>query len=414
MSKKIEERLPNYVGKGRISDFPAIQSPWNKLVNYQEAAHYASRYCAVVSSALIQALRILVPDYEERAQYLCEEAYQRLYYTMENFSGDEAIKNHNIHPFCRGSFVGALVGDAGDEALLMCGRVNDFGTYRAEKELDVCDWDIVGSELCRATTQSLAGTSDAIANKLKKGTKLDYHMVEAKGCGDCHCRIVAESRDKFPMPPHKQWECFGPIATADQIKYTPEDELVTESMMFREECNYTFTNGTNWERSASEANMIPFSNAAFGYILPCISYLIKKGILEEKTVQHVIRCVLESAGKAAYGEAYSRKGLIDWLGAPADIHDGRLLGGQIEMFLQSMFVQYEIEAFNETEVIYSIDRKGLTVMGSQPRFIDALLAYWYGMSKTLISAQWSCWEEPDNTAPDKLRIRIAKKIDKFC
>ena len=43
MSKKIEERLPNYVGKGRISDFPAIQSPWNKLVNYQEAAHYASR-----------------------------------------------------------------------------------------------------------------------------------------------------------------------------------------------------------------------------------------------------------------------------------------------------------------------------------------------------------------------------------
>lgn len=171
MSKKIEERLPSFIGKGRISDFPAIQSPWNKLVNYQEAVHYASRYCAVVSSALMQALRILVPDYEERAQYLCEEAYQRLYYTMTNFSGDDTIKNHNIHPFCRGSFVGALVGDAGDEALLMCGRVNDFGTYRAEKELDVCDWDIVESELCRATTQSLAGTSDALAAKLKKGTR---------------------------------------------------------------------------------------------------------------------------------------------------------------------------------------------------------------------------------------------------
>ena len=35
---------------------------------------------------------------------------------------------------------------------IMCGRCQDFGTYRCEKELDVCDWDIVGSELCRTTT----------------------------------------------------------------------------------------------------------------------------------------------------------------------------------------------------------------------------------------------------------------------
>lgn len=414
MSKKVEERLPSFIGKGRVKEYPAIQSPWNKLVNYQEAAHYASRYSAVVSAAMMQALRILVPDYEERAQYLCEEAYGRLYYTQLNYSGDGSIKDHNIHPFCRGNFVGALVGDAGDDALLMCGRVNDFGTYRAEKELDVCDWDIVGSELCRATTQSLEGTSDALAAKLKKGTKLEYHMVEARGCGDCHCRIVAESREKYPMPPHKQWECFGPVATADQIKFTKEEDMVKESMMYREECGYMFSNGTNWERSASEANMIPFSNASFTYVIPCMSYLIQKGVLEEKTVQHVVRCVLESAGKAAYGEFYARKGLIDWLGAPADINDGRLLGGQIEMYLQSMFVKYEIEAFNEEEVIYVIDRNGLTVFGSQARYVDALLAYWYGMSKTLINAQWSCWEEPGDTTPDKLRIKIAKKIDKFC
>ncbi len=414
MSKKIEERLPDFIGKGRLTEYPAIQSPWNRLVNYQEAAHYASRYSAVVSAAMMQALRILVPDYEERAQYLCEEAYGRLYITQKNYVGDGTIQSHNIHPFCRGSFVGALVGDAGDEALLMCGRVNDFGTYRAEKELDVCDWDIVGSELCRATTQSLEGTSDALATKLKKGTKLEYHMVEAKGCGDCHCRIVAESRDKYPMPPHKQWECFGPVATEDQIKYTKEEDMVTESMMYRQDCNYTFTNGTNWERNAAEANMMAQSNASFTYVIPCMNYLIKKGVLEEKTVQHVVRCVLESAGKAAYGEFYARKGLIDWLGAPAEINDGRLLGGQIEMYLQSMFVKYEVEAFNKEEVIYVIDRNGLTLFGTQARYVDALLAYWYGMSKTLVSAQWSCWEEPGNTTPDKLRIKIAKKIDKFC
>lgn len=181
----------------------------------------------------------------------------------------------------------------------MCGRVNDFGTYRAEKELDICDWDIVGSELCRATTQSLEGGATAWSQKLRPGTQLEYHMVEAKGCGDCHCRIVAESREKYPMPPHEQWECFGPVATADQIKYTTEEDMVKESMVFREECNYTFANGTNMEQdSTSVAN--------------------------------------------------------------------------------------------------------------------AHVAYWYGMTKTLVNAQWSLWEEPDNTPDDKLRIKIAKKIDKFC
>ena len=36
------------------------------------------------------------------------------------------MAQHNVHPFCRGSFVGALVGDSGDDALLMCGRVQDL------------------------------------------------------------------------------------------------------------------------------------------------------------------------------------------------------------------------------------------------------------------------------------------------
>ena len=42
---------------------------------------------------------------------------------------------------------------------------------------------------------------------------------------------------------------------------------------------------------------------------------------------------------------------------------------------------------------------------------EAHVAMWYGMSKTLINAQWSCWEE--DSPERKLRIKIAKKIDKF-
>ena len=229
MCKKVDERLPQNIGKGVLPDYPAVKSPWGKLVGYQEAMHYVSRYNAVISASLMQVLRILMPDYATRAATMCAEAYGRLRYIQQMY-GEANMDEHNIHPFCRGNFVGALTGDSGDEALMMCGRCTDFGTYRVEKELDVCDWDIVGSELCRATTQSLEASCDSWADKLRKGPKLEYHMVEAKGCGDLHCRIVAESREKYPMPPHAQWECMGPVATADQIKFTTEDYLVKESM----------------------------------------------------------------------------------------------------------------------------------------------------------------------------------------
>ena len=216
MSKKIDERLPREVGSNSLPLHAGVKSPWEKIVSYRDAAHYCQRYTAVVGSSMMQVLRILVPDYVERSKALCKNAYKRLEFAYRLPGVAQASDiNLNVHPFMRGNFTGGLIGDAGDEDLLMCGRVNDFGTYRAEKELDVCYWDIIGSELCRSTTQSLQACADISAELRRKGPKLEYHMVEAKGCGDRHCRIVAECRDKFPMPEHEQWECFGPVATAD-------------------------------------------------------------------------------------------------------------------------------------------------------------------------------------------------------
>lgn len=100
------------------------------------------------------------------------------------------------------------------------------------------------------------------------------------------------------------------------------------------------------------------------------------------------------------------------LGVPNEINYGRVMGGHIEMLLQSMRVRYTVEAFNEKEVIYNIDRRGLSM--GYPKLVDAHVAYWYGMTKTLISAQWSLWEEQENVSEDKIRIKISKKIDKFC
>ena len=410
MSKKIDERLPKEVGTGL---YP-VKSPWGKMISYQEAAHYCQRYTSVVSAAVMQAFRILVPDYKERSAALCKNAYNRLSFVYNRIPGytEMNAEQLHMHPFMRGNFVGGLVGDAGDEDLLMCGRVNDFGTYRVEKELDICYWDIVGSELCRSTTQSLQACADNAAKIRPDGPHIEYHMVEAKGCGDRHCRIVAECRKKYPMPDHEQWECFGPIATADQIKFTKEEDCVSESMMFREDCDYLFSNGTNMEKDWRSAYpMVTMSNGC-SYMMPTLDDLIREGRLTNEQVDHAIHCVCEAAGKATFIDGFAKEGIRMWLGAPHSVSedDGRLMGGYLEMFLQSMHCTYDVEAFNKDEVIYVINRAGLENRLS--KMVHAYLWFWYGMTKSLVNAQWSLWEE--DSPEGKLRIKIAKKIDKFC
>ena len=88
------------------------------------------------------------------------------------------------------------------------------------------------------------------------------------------------------------------------------------------------------------------------------------------------------------------------------------MGGHIEMFLQSMRIDYTVEAFCKEEVVYIIDRAGLA--NRMQKWVDALVAFWYGATKTLVNAQWSLWEDAAGVSEDKLRIKIAKKIDKFC
>lgn len=411
MSKKIDQRLPQNSGENSgLKQYYTVKTPWEKYIGFQEAMHYSNRFEEVLSTAVMQAYRILIPDYEERADLMCRDAFARLYATNQMYgaNGDYTL---NMHPFMCGQFVGALIGDEGDDALLMCGRCQDFGTYRAEKELDVCPWDIVGTELCRATTMSLQGGANGSAERRRKGPTMEYCMVEARGAGDRHCRIVAESREKYPMPDHKIWESFGPIATADMIKYTEEEDCVSESMVFREECGYKFINGTCCVDESDSANMVKLSTAASLYLLPAI----EAGIREEKFTAdyayHVLRMCCQGAGKAAFGEPYSIKACRDYLGVPNSIgQDARLLGGLIELQLQTVFCDYEVEAFNQNEVVYVIDRAGLEITGAK-KLPECHLWFWEGAVKTLVDAQYMVWEE--DSADGKLRVKIAKRIDKF-
>ncbi len=405
---KYSTHIPREVGKGALPEHPAIKTPWEKLISFHDAYHYLCRHIPVIDTVFIQALRILIPDYKERASLLCEVNRKAMagMFSMPIVK-QMNIDNYCIHPFMQGGYIGGVMGDAGDDRQCMPGRVNDFGQYRVEKELDVCPWDILGSEFCRATTASLQGVGEAF------GPDTEYNMVEAIGCGDLHCRVIAEDRTKFPMPEKQVWEKFGPIATDDQIKFTPEEQMVVEPMQLREECGYKFSNGLTGELTAAQcygSTLVHPLGAS--YVINVLNVKIASGELDPQSVEHMIRCMFEATGKTMFGEFFAIKGLRDWLGVPNDVNDGRVLGGFIEVILQVLLIEYSIINFNENEVIYEFKQAALE--RRYPLMVPAYLSMWYGMSKTLIGARWSVWREFENVPEDTIRLIISKKIDKFC
>lgn len=364
------------------------------------------RHNSCIAASFMQVLRIVMPDYEERSRALCVVNHPMYSALWKDPAGKEGILAYlNAHPFMEGPFATVLNADVGDEQLLMCGRVNDYGTNRTEKELDTCPWDIVGSEYCRCTTCFSQAMGDGYG-----GMPLEFNMVEARGCGDMHCRIVSENRDKYPMPEKKEpHHNFGPIATEDLIKYTPEDKLITEPEFFRPECDYLYKSGTNMQKTGAELFRVT-ANLALGTInVVPVLYSVDP---ELKTSTNVIKCIFETAGKMTFSEFAAIKGVRDWLGVPGDVNDGRVLGGFIEVILQSTLVPYSIVSFTGEEVILDINRLGLE--RQMPPLTLAYFSMWNGMAKTLISAEWAAWQVTEDVPEDILRLKIAKKTDKYC
>jgi hypothetical protein len=406
MEQMIGYRIPPEVGKDALPAYPAVATPWNKLLSFHDAYHYALRHNASVAAAFMQVLRIVIPDYDTRARSLCEVNYGIYNGIFSAPAIREYVKERMcVHPFIKGNMTGVLTGDQGDEGLCMAGRVNDYGPFRFEKELDTCPWDIVGSEYCRCTTYFFQACSEAYGEP-----QMEYHMVEAKGCGDLHCRVVGENREKYPLPPKKAvHETFGPIATADQIKFTPQEKCVTEPQHFRPECGFKYRNGLCAEWTAAElhtrATTMPLGS---NNVIPVLIALEP----DKAKTENVIKCVFEAAGKMAFSEFAAIKGIRDWLGVPGDVKDGRVLGGLIEVVLQSILCEYTVQTFNEDEVVLDIN---LTKFErGYPLLTTAYLSMWLGMSKTLVGSQWSVWRETEGIPQETLRLKIGKKIDKYC
>lgn len=421
MKQAVDDRFPREMGSKSLPVYPALASPWGKLVSFHDAYHYVCRHFATIGAVFQEALRILIPDYDERCTIMCKTdvgVKNYVFDKMEVAPGykyrDMHLANHFQHPFFEGTdntggFRAGVFGDNGDERMLMQGRVNDFGTYRVEKELDACPWDIMGSEICRVSTASLEEIGRCC------GDNCEYNMVEARGCGDLHCRVVCENRDKYPMPPREKiWDNFGPIATADQIKFTAREDMYEEPQQLRGEFDFTYRSGTCMEKKADDYYADGVATYALGsdYVVNPIMQLIKFGKFTQEEVDNVIISCFEGAGKAMFSEFFAINGLRAWMGVPDKVKDGRVLGGYMELQMQSFQCPYDVVAFNADEVIYDIDSKAFD--RKTPMMKTAYLAMWYGMVKTLVSPEWHVWEETEDVAEGKWRVKIARKVDPFC
>ena len=131
MSCKIDDRLPKEVGAKSLPLHPAIKTPWEKLISFHDAYHYACRHHAVIGAVYQEVLRILVPDYDERCTLMCKTdvgVKNYIFSKMEVAPGhlyrDYHLAKHYMHPFFKGTdntggFRAAVFGDNGDERLLM-------------------------------------------------------------------------------------------------------------------------------------------------------------------------------------------------------------------------------------------------------------------------------------------------------
>lgn len=392
-----------------VHKYPAVKTSWDKLITMHDAHHYALRHNAGMAIGFMQVLRILIPDYEKRTEALINFDRAIYYDNMANSEFMEGFKEgFNVHPFLRGSMIAGLLGDFGDESLLMCGRIHDYGPYRVEKELYTCPYDIVGSEYCRTTADGFEKLGDACADIIG-GPKMEFNMIEALGCGDESCRVVCENREKYPMPPKERIiDTFGPIATADQITLTREEDRYEEPMYYRPESGGMYRNALNAEYTAE----MMFNAGAPNPLVTMNVIPVLYTLEDQDQVNNVVKCVFEGCGKMEFLEFAAIEAIRDMLGVPADVKDGRVLGGLIKFQLECIRCDFEEQVFNEEEVIIDIDRVGLERM--MPLLSDAYVSYWFGMSKTLVSARWACWEEKEGVPKDKLRIKIAKKVDKYC
>lgn len=399
----------NMALKPIVPEYKAVQTAWGKLINQKEAYNFGVRHIAAFSANLFQLMRIIEPDWEKRTAAISETAYG---FNKSASAADQTYveayyDEWNIPEFCeRSAWLGAIWGDSGDEYENMAGRVIQFTRDRVEKELDTCPWDIVGSEMCNMTTGMFTANFDLTSVDQKNEVRLN--MCEARGCGNRHCRVVAERRDVTGLPQQGWLDHRGQASFP--VHNTPEERTVKEGQILR---NGKYTNAFGEEKSFDWAyNWV----MTMGWVWSIQFPLVAMGDMcdDDEEMERLMKIAFSIAGKNQFIEPSAYEGLRDFLGVPRDIDkvDSRIMGSYVKTLLDCQLVPCEFTAFEKEETRIHCDCDdfvGRYEMAPLDELVVGYEAQWNNAVKTLSSPEFSVWFEGVDT--EDMEIVIGKKID---
>jgi hypothetical protein len=403
--------------KKEVGQACGVETAFGKIIPEKEAYSYCLRTEAAFSANIFQVMRLLNDDWEDRTAKITEAA------NMMNMAacagGPDQLSSYlnqfydewNIPEFVkRAAWLGAIYGDYGDEAEDMAGRVIQFTENRVEKELDTCPWDIVGSEMCNMTTGMFTANFDICSGGEHGETmnEVALNMCEARGCGDPHCRVVAERLDHYGLE-HQGWlDHRG--AAHDKVHDTPPERRVRHAQGLRDG-QYTQTFGEEWSLQ-KQYNWVAQMGWVWSVSFPLIA--IRDMADSDEDFERVLAIVFATAGKNAFIDPFAREGLRAWLDVPREIgdNDPRVMGAYIGAIMGCQLVPFEWEAFDEDGVIIKVstdDFNGRFEMAPLDEITMGYEAEWHNAVKTLVSPEWSVWF--DGKDDEYQYINVGRKID---
>jgi hypothetical protein len=400
--------------KDKLESLKGVETVWGKIIPEKQAYKYGLRQIASFSANIFQVMRILEPDFDKRTALIAEIANMM---NMSVAGTDEMQKEYinayfdewNIPEFCtRSSWLGAIFGDSGDEYQNMAGRVIQFTPDRVEKELDTCPWDIVGAEMCNMTTAMFLANFDLCSSS---GTEneMALDMCEARGCGDMHCRVVAEMRDVFGRAEQGPLDHMGQPAAP--VHPTPRERMVKEGQALR---NGVYTNAFGEEKTLEWCYRWSMENGwTWSVTFPMIA--IRDMAPSEDEFIRVLKIVFSTAGKNAFIDPFAVEGMRAWLGVPHEVdeNDGRLMGGYVKAMLDTQLVPNEMIRFDKDEVRIRVRQDDFIARFAMSPMEELTIGYealWHNMVKTMVSPEWSCWIEGKDE--EEMFVVVGKKIDK--
>lgn len=416
-TKEIERMKPNNISDSGLRDedsglrlFRGMMSPWDSIKSFKETYNFLIRHAALMSVGYMNALKIMIPDYETRQSTLSAIWATMMDYAWKPGTGqlEEFEDRFEVPPFMKdGVFRSAMYADKGDEHMLLPGHIWYCTNDRVEKEIHGCQFDIGGPDVCDL---SLGGGSHFCYGIACQ--ELNNMDPERLGCGDPYCVAIMETKKKYGKHPNTdkndkfgpegyEWEVWGPAAGG----------LREKGMPHKEECEFLNTGifmaptGATWTAGEMYKDCSGWP-LAYSYIAV---EALRSALPEElrPVATETVKVMFDTAGKFQFGEWNTRKEIREWMGVPADVDDGRVMGGYISMIIQARALEWSFLEFTPERVVIECERAKFCMMGMYPEYVTGYEAYFNGAVKTLVSTAWIVKAEED-VEKDKLRFIVEK------